>query len=106
MAIVTEMKILGRLSNLENNDMIINLSKGPNVELSHAQNSFGVRFNVQNYSLVNQVEYVYMLKGLENSWYTVNESNNVTFRNIPQENMNSSSKREYIIRNGRKKPLP
>ncbi|CAG9898585.1 Periplasmic ligand-binding sensor domain COG3292 / BaeS-type histidine kinase / OmpR-type DNA-binding response regulator [Bacteroides ovatus] len=83
MAIVTEMKILGRLSNLENNDMIINLSKGPNVELSHAQNSFGVRFNVQNYSLVNQVEYVYMLKGLENSWYTVNESNNVTFRNIP-----------------------
>lgn len=82
-AVVTEMKILGRLSNLENNDMIINLSKGQNVELSHAQNSFGVRFNVQNYSLVNQVEYVYMLKGLENSWYTVNESNNVTFRNIP-----------------------
>lgn len=82
-AVVTEMKILGRLSNLENNDMIINLSKGANVELSHAQNSFGVRFNVQNYSLVNQVEYVYMLKGLENSWYTVNESNNVTFRNIP-----------------------
>lgn len=82
-AVVTEMKILGRLSNPENNDMIINLSKGQNVELSHAQNSFGVRFNVQNYSLVNQVEYVYMLKGLENSWYTVNESNNVTFRNIP-----------------------
>lgn len=82
-AVVTEMKILGRLSNPENNDMIINLSKGQNVELSHAQNSFGVRFNVQNYSLVNQVEYVYMLKGLENSWYTANESNNVTFRNIP-----------------------
>ena len=40
-AVVTEMKILGRLSNLENNDMIINLSKGQNVELSHAQNSFG-----------------------------------------------------------------
>lgn len=46
-AVVTEMKILGRLSNPENNDMIINLSKGQNVELSHAQNSFGVRFNVQ-----------------------------------------------------------
>lgn len=91
-AVVTEMKILGRLSNLENNDMIINLSKGQNVELSHAQNSFGVRFNVQNYSLVNRVEYVYMLKGLENSWYTVNESNNVTFRNIPP------GKYEFLIK--------
>lgn len=89
-AVVTEMKILG--SNLENNDMIINLSKGQNVELSHAQNSFGLTFNVQNYSLVNQVEYVYMLKGLENSWYTVNENNSVTFRNIPP------GKYEFLIK--------
>lgn len=91
-AVITEMKILGRLSNLENNDMIINLSKGQNVELSHAQNSFGLTFNVQNYSLVNQVEYVYMLKGLENSWYTVNENNSVTFRNIPP------GKYEFLIK--------
>lgn len=91
-AVVTEMKILGRLSNLENNDMIINLSKGQNVELSHAQNSFGLTFNVQNYSLVNQVEYVYMLKGLENSWYTVNENNSVAFRNIPP------GKYEFLIK--------
>ena len=91
-AVVTEMKILGRLSNLDNNDMIINLSKGQNVELSHAQNSFGLTFNVQNYSLVNQVEYVYMLKGLENSWYTVNENNSVTFRNIPP------GKYEFLIK--------
>lgn len=91
-AVVTEMKILGRLSNLENNDMIINLSKGQNVELSHAQNSFGLTFNVQNYSLVNQVEYVYMLKGLENPWYTVNENNSVTFRNIPP------GKYEFLIK--------
>ncbi|MDC2613709.1 MULTISPECIES: hybrid sensor histidine kinase/response regulator transcription factor [Bacteroides] len=91
-AVVTEMKILGRLSNLENNDMIINLSKGQNVELSHAQNSFGLTFYVQNYSLVNQVEYVYMLKGLENSWYTVNENNSVTFRNIPP------GKYEFLIK--------
>ena len=72
--------------------MIINLSKGQNVELSHAQNSFGLTFNVQNYSLVNQVEYVYMLKGLENSWYTVNENNSVTFRNIPP------GKYEFLIK--------
>lgn len=91
-AIITEMKVLGRLSNLENNDLFINVSKGEQVELTHAQNSFGLTFNVQNYSLVNQVEYVYMLKGLENSWYTVNENNSVTFRNIPP------GKYEFLIK--------
>lgn len=91
-AVITEMKILGRLSNPENNDLLINLTKEKNVELSHAQNSFGLTFNVQNYSLVNQVEYAYMLKGLENSWYTVNENNNVTFRNIPP------GKYEFLIK--------
>ena len=91
-AIITEMKVLGRLSNPENNDIFINLSKREQVELTHAQNSFGLTFNVQNYSLVNQVEYVYMLKGLENSWYTVNENNSVTFRNIPP------GKYEFLIK--------
>ena len=91
-AIITEMKVLGRLSNPENNDLFINVSKGEQVELTHAQNSFGLTFNVQNYSLVNQVEYVYMLKGLENSWYTVNENNSVTFRNIPP------GKYEFLIK--------
>ena len=82
------------------------ISKGEQVELTHAQNSFGLTFNVQNYSLVNQVEYVYMLKGLENSWYTVNENNSVTFRNIPPGNMSFLSKRAFTTRNGRKKPPP
>ena len=46
------------------------------------QNNFSVTFNIQNYALAEQVEYAYMLKGLENSWYTVTDPNNVTFRNI------------------------
>ena len=49
----------------------------------YTQNSFSIRFNIQNYALVNQVEYAYMLKGLENSWYTLTDPNNVTFRNLP-----------------------
>lgn len=91
-AIITEMKVLGRLSNLNYNDQIINLSKREHIELTYAQNSFGITFNVQNYSLVNQVEYIYMLKGLENSWYIVNENNSVTFRNIPP------GKYEFLIK--------
>lgn len=38
---------------------------------------------IQDYSLNERVEYAYMLKGLENSWYTVKDPNNVTFRNLP-----------------------
>lgn len=53
------------------------------VQLKYTQNSFSIRFNIQNYALVNQVEYAYMLKGLENSWYTLTDPNNVTFRNLP-----------------------
>lgn len=81
--VITEMKVLGRLSNLENNDRTVNLSQGNDIRLTYAQNTFGITFNVQNYSLVNRIEYAYMLRGLDNAWYTVNESNSVTFRNIP-----------------------
>lgn len=83
--VITEIKIPGRLTNQENNESIIPFSSGQ-IELTHEQNSFSLTFNVQNYSLVNQVEYAYMLKGLESSWYTINEQNNVTFRNIPPGN--------------------
>ena len=91
-AVITEMKVPGRLSSPKNNDLFVNLSQKQSVELTHAQNSFELTFNVQNYSLVNQVEYAYMLKGLENSWYTVNENNSVTFRNIPP------GKYEFLIK--------
>lgn len=91
-AIITEMKIFERLDNQENNDTFVSLLEGKEVELTHARNTFSLTFNVQNYSLVNQMEYAYMLKGLENSWYTVNENNSVTFRNIPP------GKYEFLIK--------
>lgn len=89
--VITEMKISGRLSNLKNNETIIPTSNGQ-IELTHDQNSFSLTFNVQNYSLVKQVEYAYQLKGLEASWYTINEQNSVTFRNIPP------GKYEFLIK--------
>jgi signal transduction histidine kinase/DNA-binding response OmpR family regulator len=75
-------RIPGRLTSREKNETAIPISEGE-IELTHEQNSFNLTFNVQDYSLANQVEYAYMLKGLENSWYTINEQNSVTFRNIP-----------------------
>ena len=90
--VITEMKVFERLGTQENNEILIPLSPNKEIKLTHNQNTFGLTFNVQNYSLVNQVEYVYMLKGLENSWYTVNENNSVTFRNIPP------GKYEFLIK--------
>ncbi len=52
------------------------------VELNHLQSTFNIAFNVQDFSQATQVEYMYRLKGLDDSWQVV-EENNVTFRNIP-----------------------
>lgn len=81
--IITEIKIFGRLTNQENKETILPLSAGQNVQLNYKQNSFRITFNVQNYSLVSQTEYAYMLQGLEDSWYNINKNNSVIFRNIP-----------------------
>lgn len=84
--IITEMRIFGPLRDVDSDEKIIPLNGCSKVELDYMQNNFSVMFNIRNYALTNQVEYAYMLKGLENSWYTVTDPNNVTFRNIPPGN--------------------
>ena len=85
-AIITEMRIFGPLRDTDSNEKVMVLEGQSEVRLSYMQNNFSVTFNIQNYALADQVEYAYMLKGLENSWYTVTDPNNVTFRNIPPGN--------------------
>lgn len=85
-AIITEMRIFGQLRDTDSNEKVMALEGQSEVRLSYMQNNFSVTFNIQNYALADQVEYAYMLKGLENSWYTVTDPNNVTFRNIPPGN--------------------
>ena len=63
--------------------MLLHLLVESKVRLKHLQNNFNISFSIQDYSLNERVEYAYMLKGLENSWYTVKDPNNVTFRNLP-----------------------
>lgn len=85
-AIITEMRIFGPLRDTDSNEKVMALEGQSEVRLSYMQNNFSVTFNIQNYALADQVEYAYMLKGLENSWYTVTDPNNVIFRNIPPGN--------------------
>ncbi|WP_071146325.1 hybrid sensor histidine kinase/response regulator transcription factor [Bacteroides ihuae] len=81
-AFITNIEIFNSLNN-PNSQYAILLNEREEVKLKYKQNSFKVSFNVQNYALGNQVEYAYMLKGLEDTWYTVTDLNNVTFRNLP-----------------------
>lgn len=56
------------------------------VELPYNQNTFNISFNVLDYTQSSQVEFSYMLEGLENAWYSTQGANQVTFRNIPHGN--------------------
>lgn len=55
------------------------------IRLKHKQNTFQIKFNIQDFSLTNQVDYAYMLEGLDEVWHTTVE-NNVIYRNIPPGN--------------------
>lgn len=85
-AFITNIEISDPLNKPGNEQNILALNGQKSVQLTYTQNSFSITFNIQNYALVNQVEYAYMLKGLEDSWYTLTDPNNVTFRNLPPGN--------------------
>ncbi len=80
---ITEMKIYeGQSARKDNNAISFYGKDNKNINLNYKQNTFSIAFNVQDYSQVNQVDYAYRLKGLDDSWYTVTE-NTIMFRNIP-----------------------
>lgn len=81
-AYINSIEILDNISNVKNERNIIHHDNKKCIQLKYKQNSFSVAFNIQNYALADQVEYAYMLKGLENAWYTVKDIHNLTFRNL------------------------
>lgn len=56
---------------------------GGQIKLPYNQNTFKISFNVLDYTQNPQVEFAYMLEGLEMAWYNTQGDNQVTFRNIP-----------------------
>lgn len=53
------------------------------IDLPYNQNTFKISFNVLDYTQSSQVEFAYMMEGLEDIWYSTQGENQVTFRNIP-----------------------
>ncbi|MDR0542625.1 MAG: response regulator, partial [Dysgonamonadaceae bacterium] len=52
------------------------------IELPHNQNSFRMSFSSPDYAQSGQVEYAYMIEGLDNKWYNIQGENQVTFRSL------------------------
>lgn len=53
------------------------------VTLSYKNNNLRISFNVTDVSQAGQVEYIYQMEGLNDSWYNTHGENQVTFRNLP-----------------------
>lgn len=57
-------------------------NKNKQITLSYKQNTFSIFFNIQDFALADQVDFVYRIKGVDDTWQEV-KNNNVTFRNMP-----------------------
>lgn len=53
------------------------------IRLDYSQNNFSFSISVKDYAISRIVEYAYMLKGFDSSWYIIDDPSNVIFRNIP-----------------------
>lgn len=82
-AIIGKMTIFEPLTSENNHETVVSLINTDQIKLKNFQNNFTISFNISNYALNERVEYAYMLKGFENSWYTVKGPNFVTFHSLP-----------------------
>ena len=83
--IITQFFVYNKQTESKDTEYPIPVSQGK-VKLPYNQNTFNISFNVLDYAQSSQVEFAYMLQGLENAWYNTQGDNQVTFRNIPPGN--------------------
>lgn len=82
---IIECKGFNKIIGNQNAEYLISPSEGM-LDLKHNQNSFRISFAVPDYSQSQQVEYAYMVEGMDDSWYDTNGENQVTFRNMASGN--------------------
>lgn len=62
--------------------IIVSLDKNGVAHLKHDENTFKITFTSDNYAQEGNVEYSYLMKGLDDKWYETEGDNEVTFRNL------------------------
>jgi len=78
---IMEVKSFNRKNENREEELLISYVNDK-IDLPYNQNSFRVSFSVPDYSQNQQVEYSYMIDGLDNAWYNTLGENQVTFRNV------------------------
>lgn len=76
---------IGRLSN-QFISTIISPNEDGTIQLTHDDNTFKITFTAKNYAQEGNVEYSYMMKGLDDQWFETEGDNEVTFRNLKPGN--------------------
>ncbi|MFB6343702.1 two-component regulator propeller domain-containing protein [Saccharicrinis sp. FJH62] len=68
--------------NPKNNlNQLVDVPVSDKLKLKYDQNTLQIDFNILDYSLAKQIEYMYQMKGLDEGWYFI-DGNQVTFRNL------------------------
>ena len=62
--------------------IIVPLDENGVAHLRHDENTFKITFTSDNYAQEGNVEYSYLMKGLDDKWYETEGDNEVTFRNL------------------------
>ena len=61
---------------------IVSLDEDGVAHLKYDENTFKISFTSQNFAQEGNVEYSYLMKGLDDKWYETEGDNEVTFRNL------------------------
>jgi signal transduction histidine kinase/ligand-binding sensor domain-containing protein/AraC-like DNA-binding protein len=73
-------------NNKQNLNELIDVLYKDTMILNYNQNTFQLHFNVMNYALSPKVEFAFQMRGLDDSWYFINQDKYVIFRNLKPGN--------------------
>lgn len=80
--VITGLTIYDKQPVQQKSDYSLSIPENRRMVLQADENTFTVHFGIQNYALVNQVEYAYFLKGSQDTWFPVNQERSITFRDV------------------------
>lgn len=80
--VIVEMAMLGSPSGEGCGNSEIQVTGKSEIRLDPGQNSFDIFFSSRNFALAGEVEYAYMLEGMNNSWTMPRNGNIATFRDL------------------------
>lgn len=82
-AVITELSVMNPPGSKSSGRSVVQLHGKERVRLNPGQNSFDVYFTTGNFAIAGEVEYAYMLEGIDKSWIPVDHGNVASFHDLP-----------------------